>query len=96
MQNHFYRDKVEYIRDAKGIVFIQTKQSGYRIFFHKGEYQMYHAQGEIEDLVSAGDSLVKKAWGDTIVVFPAKSRQAGFDSLLIVNNFDRMKRIWGY
>lgn len=94
MQNHTYRGKVEYVRNAKGLIFIRTKETADRIFFHRGEYTLYHAQGEIEDLVFAGDSIFKNAWSDTIAVFPAKTRQAPFDSLLIVNDFEKMRQIW--
>ena len=94
MQNHTYRGKVEYVRNAKGLIFIRTKETGDRIFFHKGEYTLYHAQGEIEDLVFTGDSIFKNAWSDTIAISPAKTRQAAFDNLLIVNDFEKMRQIW--
>lgn len=96
MQSQVYHDRVEYVRNAKGLIFIQTKRAGPRIFFHKGEYQLLYARGELENLVFTGDSIVKDAWSDTIIVFPHKYRRAAFDSLFIVNDFDKMKRIWGY
>ena len=94
MQNHHYRDVVEVLRNTKGLISIQTKYSGHRIFFHRGEYQLYPALGQLEDLVFTGDSIIKNAHSDTIIFYPAKSRRALFDRLILVNDFEKMKRRW--
>lgn len=94
MHQQQYRDAVAEVRNTKGLISIRTKHAEPRIFFHRGEYQLFPAQGEIEDLVLAGDSIVKNAWSDTIYFYPAKGRRAVFERLVLINDFEKMKRRW--
>lgn len=94
MQRQQYRDVVTEVRNTKGLISIRAKHSGQRIFFHRGEYQLFPAKGQIEDLVFAGDSIVRNAWSDTIYFYPAKGRRANFECLVLINDFEKMKRKW--